>query len=167
MQPTQFENTFGRVFRTIRFEKNEKIKKKYCLKNHQKNHFSIFVKYILRVHWDCLLALDLEDHSWDDGSRHAEVCHIHSQPPSHVLYLWKGNYQFKKNIVFVFSYLFCTCQLYFFRQTNQPRQLWWYCTRHKCSREHIGNLYLHILNIVSPEAHQTRSQPLTAKKRKL
>ena len=113
------------------------------------------------------LDLDLEDHTWDDGNRHAEVCHIHSQPPSHVLYLWKGNYQFKKNIVFVFSYLFCTCQLYFFRQTNQPRQLWWYCTRHKCSREHIGNLYLHILNIVSPEDHQTRSQPLTAKKRKL
>ena len=92
MQPTQFENTCGRVFRTIRFEKNEKIKKKYCLKNHQKNHFSIFVKYILRVHWDCLLALDLEDHSWDDGSRHAEVCHIHSQPPSRVLYLGKEIY---------------------------------------------------------------------------
>ena len=102
MQPTQFENTCGRVFRTIRFEKNEKIKKKYCLKNHQKNHFSIFVKYILRVHWDCLLALDLEDHSWDDGSRHAEVCHIHSQPPSRVLYLGKGKYSFRNFRVRIF-----------------------------------------------------------------
>ena len=81
-----------------------------------------------------------------------------------VFFTWERKSINSEILVSVFSYLFCMCQLYFLGQTSQPHQLWWHCIRHKCSREHIGNLYLHTLNIVSFEAHQTHSQTRTAKK---
>ena len=94
------------------------------------------------------LDSDLEDRTWDDDSKHAEVCHTHSQLLSDVHHLdWKKLVK-KDQSFFYISYLFCMSEQSFLGQRDRYHQLWWHYTHHKCNMEHIGSQLPHILNIV-------------------
>ena len=68
------------------------------------------------------LDADLEVRTWDDDSKHAEVCHTHSQLLSDVHHLdWKE--LVKKIKVFNISYLFCMSEQSFLGQRDHYHQL--------------------------------------------